>query len=50
MLGVFVGLFLFWPSALLLLLAAVADPRKRPVAARWSGAVGALLCSVRDCG
>ncbi|MEU4729028.1 hypothetical protein [Streptomyces sp. NPDC023588] len=42
-LGVFVGLFLFWPSALLLLLAAVADPRKRPVVARVSGAVGALL-------
>ncbi|MEW2139847.1 hypothetical protein AB0892_25230 [Streptomyces sp. NPDC005409] len=42
-LGVFLGLFLFWPSALLLLLAAIADPRKRPVVARVSGAVGALL-------
>ncbi|MFF8268143.1 hypothetical protein ACF059_12185 [Streptomyces sp. NPDC016562] len=42
-LGVFVGLFLFWPSALVLLLAAIADPRKRPVVARVSAAVGALL-------
>ncbi|MFE9633606.1 hypothetical protein [Streptomyces sp. NPDC006463] len=42
-LGVFIGMFLFWPSALLLLLAALGDPRERPVAALLSGIVGALV-------
>ncbi|MFE7793755.1 hypothetical protein [Streptomyces sp. NPDC057460] len=36
-LGVLLGMFLFLPSALLLVLAAFADPRRRPVAARVMG-------------
>ncbi|HEY9330955.1 MAG TPA: hypothetical protein VIS09_22390 [Streptomyces sp.] len=42
-LGVMAGMFLFWPSALLLLLAAFADPRRRPVAAKVIGGVGAVV-------
>lgn len=42
-LGVMLGMFVFLPSAVLLLLAAGADPRKRPVAARVLGAVGGLV-------
>ncbi|WP_326586814.1 hypothetical protein [Streptomyces sp. NBC_01294] len=37
------GVFLFWPSALLLLLASFADPRRHPVAGRISGGLGALV-------
>ncbi|MEV6330190.1 hypothetical protein [Streptomyces sp. NPDC051909] len=42
-LGVFFGMFLFWPSALLLLFAALADPRRRPVTAKVVGGVGAAV-------
>ncbi|MFD7256121.1 hypothetical protein [Streptomyces sp. NPDC059874] len=41
--GVFWALWSFWPSALLLLLAALGDPRKSPVAAWVSGIIGALV-------
>ncbi|GGU32568.1 hypothetical protein [Streptomyces lavendofoliae] len=40
--GFLFGMFLFWPSALLLLLAAFADPHARPVSARIMGAAGGL--------
>lgn len=40
--GFWLSMFLFWPSALLLLLAAFADPRLRPVSATAMGAVGGL--------
>jgi hypothetical protein len=42
-LGVFMGLFLFWPAGILLLLAAWADPRRRPLTARIAGGTGALV-------
>ncbi|MFC9625823.1 hypothetical protein ACFTXM_39650 [Streptomyces sp. NPDC056930] len=42
-LGVFLGMFLYLPSALLLVLAALADPRRRPVAARVMGGAGGLV-------
>ncbi|MGW2204423.1 hypothetical protein [Streptomyces sp. NPDC001774] len=42
-LGVFLGMFLFGPSAVLLLLAVLADPRARPVATKVTYGVGALL-------
>ncbi|MFF2571459.1 hypothetical protein [Streptomyces sp. NPDC058084] len=42
-LGVMAGTFLYWPSALLLLSAAFADPRRRPFAARAVGGVGAVV-------
>ncbi|MGA4866198.1 hypothetical protein ACPCAC_26280 [Streptomyces lavendulocolor] len=42
LLGFLAGMFVFWPSALLLLLAAFADPRRRPVTAKVMGAVGGL--------
>ncbi|MFF5935460.1 hypothetical protein [Streptomyces sp. NPDC012508] len=41
--GVLLGMFLFWPSALLLLLAALADARRRPVVAKVTFGVGALV-------
>ncbi|MFE6840021.1 hypothetical protein ACFVFI_35005 [Streptomyces sp. NPDC057705] len=41
-LGLFGGVFLFWPSALLLLLAALWDPRRRPAARLALGLIGAL--------
>ncbi|MGA5424651.1 hypothetical protein [Streptomyces lavendulocolor] len=43
--GFLLGMFLFWPSALLLLLAAFADPRVRPVSARIMGVVGGLAAA-----
>ncbi|MFF9865245.1 hypothetical protein ACF1G0_07455 [Streptomyces sp. NPDC013953] len=42
-LGVFMGLFLFWPAGILLLLAAWADPRRRPLTARIAGGAGVLV-------
>ncbi|MFE1792659.1 hypothetical protein ACFW7J_30395 [Streptomyces sp. NPDC059525] len=42
-LGVMFGMFVFWPSALVLLLAAHADPRRRPVAAKAVGGIGAAI-------
>ncbi|MFF1372680.1 hypothetical protein [Streptomyces virginiae] len=44
-LGALAGMFLFWPSALLLLCAAFADPRRRPVAAKVAGGVGASVAA-----
>ncbi|MGW1869452.1 hypothetical protein ACWCPS_28310 [Streptomyces mauvecolor] len=41
--GFMLGLFVLLPSAALLLLAAHADPRRRPVGARILGVAGALL-------
>ncbi|MER7108453.1 hypothetical protein [Streptomyces sp. NPDC000229] len=43
--GFLFGMFLFWPSALLLLLAAFADPRLRPVSAKIMGTVGGLTAA-----
>lgn len=37
------GMFLFWPSAVLLLLAAFAGPRRRPVAAKAIGGAGVVV-------
>ncbi|OKJ99575.1 hypothetical protein AMK26_26485 [Streptomyces sp. CB03234] len=42
-LGLFLAMFLFWPAALLLLLAAFADPRRSRWAARITAGAGALL-------
>ncbi|MEV6550953.1 hypothetical protein AB0M57_19910 [Streptomyces sp. NPDC051597] len=42
-LGILLGMFLFWPSAVLLLLAAFGNPKRRPVAAKVMGGVGALV-------
>ncbi|MFE2324491.1 hypothetical protein ACFXD5_11345 [Streptomyces sp. NPDC059385] len=36
-------MWVYWPSAVLLVLAALGDPRRRPWAARVSGVAGALL-------
>ncbi|MCX5129264.1 hypothetical protein [Streptomyces sp. NBC_00347] len=44
-LGALAGMFLFWPSALLLLCAAFADPRRRPVAAKVAGGFGAVVAA-----
>ncbi|CAM5276919.1 hypothetical protein SAVIM338S_00074 [Streptomyces avidinii] len=44
-LGVMAGMFLFWPSALLLLCAAFADPCRRPATAKVVGGVGAVLAA-----
>lgn len=44
-LGALAGMFLFWPAALLLLCAAFADPRRRPVAAKVTGGVGAAVAT-----
>lgn len=43
--GVFdlLTMWVFWPSAVLLVLAALGDPRARPRAARVSGVVGSLV-------
>ncbi|WP_329387662.1 hypothetical protein OG625_31195 [Streptomyces sp. NBC_01351] len=41
--GAMAGMFLFFPSALQLLLAAGADPRRRPTAAKVMAGVGLLL-------
>ncbi|MFE3186385.1 hypothetical protein ACFXKR_36810 [Streptomyces violascens] len=41
--GFMLGLFVLLPSAVLLLVAAGADPRRRPVGARILGVAGALL-------
>lgn len=51
-LGVLVGMFLFWPSALLLMFAAFADPRRRPVAAKVIAGLGAVLtaAALAGCG
>lgn len=43
LLGAMFGMFLFLPSALQLLLAAGADPRRRPMAAKVMAAAGLLL-------
>ncbi|MFD6225850.1 hypothetical protein ACFWFZ_03055 [Streptomyces sp. NPDC060232] len=43
LIGSWVGMFAFLPSAPLLLLAAVADPRRRPRAAKFLAAAGLLL-------
>lgn len=43
LLGFLAGMFVFWPSALLLLLAAFADPGKRPVTAKVMGVAGGLV-------
>ncbi|ORT58717.1 hypothetical protein BKD26_16145 [Streptomyces sp. CB03238] len=42
-LGVFLAMFLFWPAALLLLLAALADPRRSRWTARLTAGAGALV-------
>lgn len=42
-LGVFLGMFLFWPAAVLLLLAGFANPQRRPVTAWIAGGIGALV-------
>ncbi|MEV3990477.1 hypothetical protein AB0J57_16375 [Streptomyces sp. NPDC049837] len=42
-LGFLLGMFLFWPAALLLLLAAFADPRRHAVAAKVLGVAGGLV-------
>ncbi|MFE1558480.1 hypothetical protein ACFW6V_26320 [Streptomyces sp. NPDC058734] len=46
------GTVVFWPSALLLLFAAPADPRRRPVAARVIGGLAAAVttASLAGCG
>ncbi|MFG3507991.1 hypothetical protein ACGF5F_21105 [Streptomyces sp. NPDC047821] len=43
LLGFLAGMFVFWPSALLLLLAVFADPRRRPVTAKVLGTAGGLV-------
>ncbi|MFC0842545.1 MULTISPECIES: hypothetical protein [Streptomyces] len=40
--GVFLGVFLFWPAAVLLL-AGYANPQRRPIAAKIMGGAGALV-------
>ncbi|MEU9714927.1 hypothetical protein [Streptomyces sp. NPDC047976] len=52
LLAFLMGAFVFWPSALILLFAAPADPRRRPVAARVTGGLGAALAtaSLAGCG
>ncbi|MFF2194817.1 hypothetical protein [Streptomyces sp. NPDC058157] len=42
-LGVMFAMFVYWPSALLLLCAALADPRQRPVIAKVAGGLGAAV-------
>ncbi|MFF4364637.1 hypothetical protein [Streptomyces sp. NPDC001594] len=51
-LGVLVEMFLFWPSALLLMFAAFADPRRRPVAGKVIAGLGAVLtaAALAGCG
>ncbi|PKV89866.1 hypothetical protein [Streptomyces sp. TLI_146] len=44
-LGVFLGMFLFWPAAVLLLLAGFASPRRHPVTAWTMGGLGALVAA-----
>ncbi|MEV7524870.1 hypothetical protein [Streptomyces sp. NPDC091371] len=45
-LGAMGGMFLFFPSVLQLLLAAGADPRRRPIAAKVMAGAGFLLSAV----
>ncbi|MFJ8165479.1 hypothetical protein ACIRBY_31780 [Streptomyces sp. NPDC096136] len=50
--GALVEMFLFWPSALLLMFAAFADPRRRPVTAKVIAGLGTLLtaAALAGCG
>ncbi|QGV80057.1 hypothetical protein [Streptomyces ficellus] len=43
LLGMYMGMCLFWPSAALLLLSAYADPRARPAAARLMAVTGGAV-------
>lgn len=44
-LAVMFGMFVYWPSALVLLCAALADPRQRPVTAKVTGGLGAAIAA-----